>query len=86
MKYNKFCQTVKDGRSWRIQPDDLLFTNVPFLLYIIHGAPLAGKTRLADFIQKQVVLNSKNLPIIHIDQIIGSECITYLKYKEAAEA
>ncbi|ESU36137.1 Hypothetical protein DHA2_137712 [Giardia duodenalis] len=47
-KYARIAPSVIKGRSYRIASNDTCLSNLPFLVYVIHGAPLAGKTTLAN--------------------------------------
>ena len=46
IKYGKFAPSVRGDRSYRIAAGDSLFSNIPFLVYIVCGAPLSGKTTM----------------------------------------
>lgn len=46
LSYQRGCYTVVDGRSYRIAPTDVTFSNLPFLTFLVSGAPLSGKSGL----------------------------------------
>lgn len=44
--YQKSCFSVINDKSYRIDSEDVNFSNLPFLTFIVSGAPLSGKSGL----------------------------------------
>ena len=84
IKYGKYAPTVRGERSYRIAAGDDEFSNLPFLVYIVYGAPLSGKTTMCRKIQEQFRVCGKTIPILTIDSVLG-ESEVYARGKKAQE-
>ncbi|CAL6086276.1 Conserved_hypothetical protein [Hexamita inflata] len=84
IKYGKQAITVLKNRSFRISSEDSMFSNIPFGVYLVHGAPLSGKTTFCKKIQQKYNVKGSTIPIITFDQILG-ESQTLQKYKKLQE-
>lgn len=80
-KYARISPSVIKGRSYRIASTDTCLSNLPFLVYIVHGAPLAGKTSLAHKIfsfynkSKEVTPTPDKdvqMPVVSLEQLLES--------------
>lgn len=83
-KYARNVPSVINGRSYRIASNDTCLSNLPFLVYIIHGAPLAGKTTLAhkisSFYNKEkgdadTLNNGIKMPIVSLEQLLENSTV-----------
>lgn len=84
IKYGNFAPSVRGDRSYRIAAGDDEFSNIPFLVYIVCGAPLSGKTTMCRKIQSQFSVNGKTIPIVKIDEVLGNSEV-YAREKKAQE-
>ncbi|KAH0576543.1 hypothetical protein SS50377_22107 [Spironucleus salmonicida] len=82
MRYGKQSLSVINGKSFRISETDSSLSNLPFLVYIVDGAPLSGKTTFARKIQSCFTnKQGLNIPIFNIDALMQESQVCN-RYKE----
>ncbi|TNJ29158.1 hypothetical protein GMRT_15801 [Giardia muris] len=70
LRYSRYAPTVVANRSYRASSTDVCLSNLPFLVFLVHGPPLAGKTTLSKRLSE--AFDPARTPCISLEQILGS--------------
>lgn len=72
MSYAKEASSVFDGRSYRITTTDRAISNIPFLVFLVHGAPLSGKSSVSSKLSSLFTLpDGRNaMPVLSLESLL----------------